>query len=256
MFVARFGALCPESRKEWTAETEIARAGLAMANGDRRAADCALMAALSSAEGTRIAERVKNRVARLRAFGNGGGYAQDALEALRLQAEYAARLARAGDRAENERTDFGRRLVAFWTETVDSSGPPFDGLAQLFARDTEAGAAFGSAAADLLGALELIEAPWNVGADLAERLLEDGGAGLDAARLEWVLSRYVGAGLERAVAAGLMGNAQFARREFACMAEKLRAHQPALDAAVRRLFPRDVIDGLLRFGKDRGPPVV
>jgi hypothetical protein len=94
----------------------------------------------------------------------------------------------------------------------------------------------------------------NVGAGLAERLLDDGGAGLDDAQLEGVLRRYVGAGLERAVAAGVMGNARFARQEFSGMAEKLRTHHSTLEPALRRIFPPEVSARLLRFGEGKGPP--
>lgn len=252
-FVARFDALSPGARAEWAAQAQVARARIALAKGDRTAADHALVAASESAAGTRIAERVRISAAQLRAFGNGAGYATDVLEALRLQVECAERLAAAGEMAESERAGLGRQLRSFWSETVKSSEPPFDSLARLFAPDDEPTPGFRGAAASLLSALDLIEAPMNVGADLAGRLLDDGGAGLDQAHLEGVLRRYVGAGLERAVAAGLMGNARFARQEFARMAEALRAGQPSFEPALRRVFPPEVIDRLLRFGEDAGP---
>ena len=247
-FVARFDALTPQSRKEWAAEAEVARARIALAKGDRRSADHALVAASESADGTRVAERVRIHAARLRAFGNGAGYARDVLEALRLQAEYAERLAAAGAMAENERGELGRRLLSFWTETVNSAEPPFDRLAELFAREGGGGAGFRSAGANVLAALRLIDAPSNVGADLAGRLLDGGGAELDDTQLEEVLRRYVAAGLERAVAAGMMGNTRFSRQEFEGIAEKLRTHQSAFEPALRRLLAPEVVDRLLCFG--------
>jgi hypothetical protein len=252
-FVARLDTLSPESRKEWAAEAEVARARLALANGDRPSADRALAAAIGSSDGTRISERVRIHAARLRAFGNGAAYARDVMEALRLQAEYALRLAHAGDMGANERAELGRRLVSFWTETVSSSDPPFDSLAQLFDRDQDPIQGFRGAAARVLAALDLTGAPSNVGADLAARLLDEGGAGMDNAQLEAVLRRYVAAGLERATAAGRMGNARFARQEFAAIAEKLRTHQSTFEPALRRLFPPEAVDPLLRLGDSAHP---
>ncbi|MET0397371.1 MAG: hypothetical protein ABW277_11145, partial [Longimicrobiaceae bacterium] len=252
-FVARIDALTPGSRQEWIAEAEVARARLALANDDRGAADRALMAASGSADGTRIEERIRIYAARLRAFGYGASYARDVMEALRLQAEYAARLAAAGDMAANERAELGRRLRSFWTETVSTSEPPFDALAELFGREGEAAPGFRGAAANLLAALDMVDVPKNVGADLAERLVDGGRAELDDAQLDAVLRRYVAAGLERADGAGLMGNARFARQELADMAKKLRAHQSALEPALRRLFPPAVVDRLLGFGASTDP---
>jgi hypothetical protein len=252
-FAARFDTLSPEARKEWTAEAEIARARLALAKGDRGAADRALMAASGSADGTRIAGRVRIHAARLRAFGNGAGYARDVLEALRLQAEYAERLAAAGATAENERAELGRRLLSFWTETVNSVEPPFDRLAELFAREGGGGAGFRSAAANVLTALGLIDAPIHVGAGLAGRLLDGGGAELDDAQLEEVLRRYLGAGLERAVAAGMMGNPGISRQEFESIAEKLRTHQSTFEPALRRLLAPEVVGLLLGFSDGTDP---
>jgi hypothetical protein len=252
-FILPFDTLSPESRKEWAAEAEVARARLALAKDDRPSADRALMAASDFSDGTRIAERVRIHAARLRAFGNGAGYARHVMEALRLQAEYALRLAVAGEMAANERAELARRLLAFWTETVRSSEPPFDSLAQLFAWDRDPNGGFQGAAACVLAGLDLIDAPNNVGADLAGRLLDEGGAGLDDAQLERVLRRYVSAGLERAMAAGRMGNARFALQEFANIAETLRTHQSTFEPALRRLLPPEVIDRLLRFGDGAGP---
>lgn len=110
-----------------------------------------------------------------------------------------------------------------------------------------------AAAANVLAALGLIGAPSNVGADLAGRLLDGGGAELDETQLEEVLRRYVTAGLERAVAAGRMGNARFSRQEFEGIAEKLRTHQSAFEPALRRLLAPEVVDRLLRFGDGTGP---
>lgn len=252
-FVAHFDTLSPESWTEWSATAEVARARLALANGDRGAADRALVAASGSADGTRIAERVRISAARLRAFGYGAAYARDVLEALRLQAEYAARLAAAGDMAADQRAELGRQLRSFWTETVSSSDPPFDALADLFGGEGEVAPGFRGAAANLLAALDRIDAPKNVGADLAGRLVDGGRDGLDDVQLEGVLRRYVAAGLERAAGAGVIGNPWFARQEFAAMAERLRAHRSTFEPVLRQLFPAAVVDRLLGSGASSDP---
>jgi hypothetical protein len=71
---------------------------------------------------------------------------------------------------------------------------------------------------------------------------------LDDRQIESVIGRYVGAGLERAMAARRMGNAHFARQEYMEIAGKLRNNWSAVEPVLRRVFPTEILEGILQFG--------